>query len=200
MLQGSLFGRAESRKTFNVEANLLSERLSERSKVYRATQRKLAFIAITALAAGLTLPGLAGFRRAASSSAAVSGSREAAAQKELSALKASQESATPKLAEHHLVETMRSQSSEFLGHLTLVLNAVPPGMACSAVKADVLGGTLTLSVHADSDSYASTSAFVRRASEGPRVKSALLVATRNSDVIQSGGVGFEFVKKAVVGR
>ncbi len=198
MIQGNMFGRVESKKTINVEANLLAERLAGRQRIIRRAQQKLALIGLASLGAALTVPGLADLR---SGTAAVAIRERAAVQKlaaQMRDIKAAHEASVPKLAERAMAQRLRAQAKAYLGQLTFVLNTVPPSVAVSSVKSEVMGGAATLTCQAEAESFEAMREFVGKASGGPRVESAVLVSSRKSDQLASGGVSFDYVKKVVV--
>ena len=199
MLQGSLFGRAEAKKTINVEANLLAERNARRLRAVRQVQQRLILIGITAaLSIGL-LPTLYGWRTSGVASATAAQLKVSALSKVLSGIKAEHEASVPKVADEEIIALTRKQSEALMGQIFLLLNSAPKGVAVSSIKADVIGGTATISCNADAEGFDPMREFLGKAGEGPRVESTVLLSSRRSESLASSGVSFDFVKKVGVG-
>lgn len=195
-----MFGRAETRRTIDVEANLLTERLSEHSRLVRVAHRKLLVIGLSMFVAGALLPSIYGLRAACAKAVAIHEAKAGNLAKTLSTLQADHAMSVPRIDEHELSRTMRLQATRLLGQLSLVLNSVPKNAACSSVKADVMAGEMTLVISADANGFEAMREFVLKASEGPNTTSAILVSTKRSEALGTGSVSFDFVKKARVGN
>lgn len=199
MFPASLFGRVDSRREIPIEANLLSERLKERALALRTLRRRALALVLSVAVAGLLVPTLWGIRGAFRDAAA---RREAELRKvsaRLEALSAEHARSAPRIGAETLSRTMRAHASSLLGQLTLFLNGVPKSVACSSVRAEVLGGVMTATMQADAVDFEGMRQFVSASSDGPGTLSAVLVSTKRSDVLARAGVSFEFVKKVEVG-
>jgi hypothetical protein len=200
MLQGSLFGRAEGKRTINVHANLLGERLGERQAIALQVRRRLLMIAVTGAIAGLSLPGLFNLRAANAAQEAASGRTLSALESQLASLAEARDAAAPRIERSVLISRLASQCRLVLGQIAVCLNAVPATVACSIVKAEVNGGDLTIKVAAEAESFDEAQRFAKAASAGPQVKSALILSSKHSDALSPNGVAFEFLKRVWVGQ
>jgi hypothetical protein len=199
MLQGSLFGRAEGKRTINVQANLLSERLQERKAVVISAQRKLIFVAVSVALGSVAVPWLLSVRGDWARKAQVAGAKTSGLSAELDKLRSSREQAVPQINESDMASMLQRRTHAFLGQVSYVLNGVSPSMACSSVRAEVAGGEASIVFRADAADVDAVRQFVSKTAGGPGSKSAALTATRKSDVLGPTGVSFDFVKRAQVG-
>lgn len=198
MLQESLFGRVEPKRRFDVEANLLSERQSAQLRLMRRSRRSLAFLAASVTVISLVLPGLYQWQLSAAGKADRHAKTASSLTQELKALSEERDVSVPKIADSEMVAIMQAQSGLLMDQIILVLNATPGSAAISTLKADMLGGELTISCSAEAERFESMREFLSRAATGPKAKSTVLSSSRRSEVLGSDGVAFDFVKKVGV--
>ena len=200
MLQESLFGRVEPKRTFNVEANLLSERQLVQLRVVRKARRGIAFLSASLVLGAAALPAVYQWQINAGARARAASKTVAALERQLSALGAERDASVPRIADSEMVAIMGRQSKKFIEQLILVLNATPSSASISGLKADVMGGELTLSCSAEAERFESMREFLAKAATGPDATSTVLASSRRSETLGEDGVAFDFVKKAKVGE
>jgi len=200
VLHETLFGRAEHKKTINVEANLLAERHSSKLKVAQVARKRLAFVAASLAFGCVILPLLFRWQARSATVAASVASKEADLAKRLSALGSERDASVPKIADTEMVQIMRSQSDALLGQMILVLNSVPRSAVISSLRTEIIGGTVTMSCTAEADRFEGMREFLALAAKGPRAESTVLSSSKRSETLGKDGVQFQFVKKARVGQ
>ncbi len=181
-----------------MEANLLSERLFARERVYERSRRVLFGMAFLLAFALVVLPAVYGRQKEAARQAIEAGQKAAVMARELEGLSPAVEAATPHIAHQEMLDTERRRSALFLGHVAGLLNTVPTKMALSRVRADIIGGEMTLRGKADAEDFATAQYFVEQAAADESADDALLISTRRNDALAVGGVTFEFIKKVVL--
>ncbi|MCB8932593.1 MAG: hypothetical protein M9921_06750 [Fimbriimonadaceae bacterium] len=192
----SSLGRAQrSTKTINVEANLLSERLTERARIAESSRNRLIGLGLSLALFLLAAPPLYRYQGAATRAAHNAQAKADQSAEQRAALEKKVEEAQPKLEESELMDRLQKQSNGVVDQLVGVLNAVPAGVALSGVKVDVMGGTLTFQCTAEAESFEQAQAFLANARSAPGSKDAFLSSARQSAQIAPTGVGFDLIKK-----
>lgn len=191
-------GALESR-TINVEANLLAARLGERERIVEGSRRRLAVILLTVVAGGLALPPLFRLQNKAKLNALHAQQRVAALAANMTSLSQAQTAVQPKLAIEEMRAYVKLQARTYLGHLFLVMNAVPKSVVLGNLKGELMGGELKITGQADAEDYGAARNFVSNAGEGPNVQDTVLSTTRRSDTLGPAGVSFDFIKRVKTG-
>lgn len=200
MVDASSSGRAAPKiKSIDVRANLLSQRLAERLKMFQAVRARLYLIAAIVLAGSLLLPWLYGIQARASQSAAGLIAERTKLQKTLDELQVKADQIEPELKRQQMIAKCVARSTVFIGEFIKVMNAVSPELAMNNLKGEVVGGELKLSTRADAETFAAVENYVRSASQGAAPKDAGITSTKRSDTLRKGGINFEFTKKVQIG-
>jgi hypothetical protein len=195
MLEASTSGPAQLRhKTINAEVNLLSEWQRKRDEVVEQITRMAIALTLVALLALGSLPFL--LRAFVASGARLADAQTTLNDKTLTAsrLDMQKRSATPRLDQDAMHESVVREAKQFLGQTLLVMNAAEPGMAFQSVTASVVSGELTINCKADAETNAVVQNFMAHAKEGSSVHSYLLVNTQKNPVLGNDGVSFEYSK------
>lgn len=201
MVDVSTPGRAQPKtRTINVEANLLSERLIERTRLLDAMSRK-AFWGVGILVFALmVLPTAYRMQRDLGKRAAALAIEAGTLQRNLANKQAIVESSKPAVEDSRMISDTRSFSSNLLEQTLTVLNASDSDMVFSSIKIEVLGGDMKLSGRADAKSYRVARDFVTRLANAKGTKSAVLKQWRLNEEFGPNGVAFEVDRVAGVGR
>ncbi len=201
MVDVSTPGRAQPKtRTINVEANLLSERLIERTRLLDAMSRK-AFWGVGILVFALmVLPTAYRMQRDLGKRAAALAIEAGTLQRNLANKQAIVESSKPAVEDSRMISDTRTFSSNLLEQTLTVLNASDSDMVFSSIKIEVLGGDMKLSGRADAKSYRVARDFVTRLANAKGTKSAVLKQWRLNEEFGPNGVAFEVDRVAGVGR
>lgn len=201
MVDVSTPGRAQPKtRTINVEANLLSERLIERTRLLDAMSRK-AFWGVGILVFALmVLPTAYRMQRDLGNRAAALAIEAGTLQRNLANKQAIVESSKPAVEDSRMISDTRTFSSNLLEQTLTVLNASDSDMVFSSIKIEVLGGDMKLSGRADAKSYRVARDFVTRLANAKGTKSAVLKQWRLNEEFGPNGVAFEVDRVAGVGR
>lgn len=195
-MDSNTLGRASrSTKSINVEANLLAERLAERSRIAESSRRKLVVLVGATLLCIVAGPSLVRYQSEAARTQGKAQVRADQMSKRRTELEQQVEEAQPKLKESELMGGLRGQSEGVLQQLTGLLNAVPAGVALNGVKLDVVGGAMTFQCSAEAESFEQAQAFLANVRSEPGSKDAFLSSARQSALISPTGVGFDLIKK-----
>lgn len=196
MLDASSLGRAQPKtKTINVEANLLSERIAERTRTGESSRTRLFGIGLVLTVLFLVGPALYRLQSAAGVRASTAKAVAAKLDTQLAELERRAESAQPTVDDDAIVQSLRSADQRFLAHCVATLNSVTSGVAISGVRAEVSSGALIIKVAADAESFEQAQAFLANVKEGRRVKEAFLGSARASTTLGNGGFGFDLQAK-----
>ncbi len=177
-------------RSVNVELNLLAERSEEVSRLTSEMRRWGAFLLAVLFLGGSAL--LASFAYLGEASERLANSRKANAnlsveEQEISAKAAL---AATRLSTNSALETARKNMARLLGISLGALNQVPPTIALSKIRVEVLGGRLTLTGTADAETLRDAQQFITDL-KGQGLEAVMTSAKRN-DYLGPGGVGFEF--------
>ena len=201
MFDVSSHGRvAPKTKTINVNANLLSQRLAEREQIREWVRKRLMFIAVCVVVAFVVLPPL---HRAQINAAAVSAQlkkQQAIVAKQLEALQAQQKDVKPVVDNEHLLNSVRKNSHEFLGHMLLFLDNVSPSISLSGLSATVGADGVELSTTADAVNYRAAQDFIEGCEHSPGVLGTYVKQMRNNTSVAEDGVSFDISQKVKVGQ
>lgn len=199
MLQENLFGRADQKRTFNVEANLLKQRNGEIERIVRANRKRAMLIAASLVASSFVLPPLYAWQasQAAYKNKAIQRSQDLT--KELESLGAMRDASVPRVADSELVGTMRGQNLRFLGLSVGLLNATPSGASVLSFKAEASGGEATSRLSVEAESFSALKSMLESVGKLPNTLSTVLSSSRHSEVMGPSGVAFEFVYKGGLG-
>lgn len=201
MLETNSLGRAHPKpKSIDVEANLLTEWLVERSTLAARITRRLTLLLGVIAFGAVCLPildsELSHVQARGTALAKTSGDLD----QRLRALQGESSEAKPRLEHEQMLKASRERLQGTLGQLALVFNSAAPGVAISSAKVEILAGEMTISCHADATASASGREFVDKASKGPDTLSAIQSSSHRSDLLGKQGVTFEFVKRIKVGE
>lgn len=201
MVDVSTSGRAQPKtRTINVEANLLSERLIERSRLLDALSRK-AFWGIGILVFALmVLPTAYRVQYRLGKRAAVLAVEANTLQRNLANKQAIVESSKPAVEDSRMISDTRIFSANLLDQMLAVMNASDSDMVFSSIKVEVLGGEMKLSGRADAKSYRVARDFVTRIAKAEGTKTAVLKQWRINEEFGPNGVAFEVDRTAGVGK
>lgn len=201
MVEASSPGRVSPKiKSIDVDANLLSERITERERHLEALSRRgLAGFGVLVFAI-VALPTSYGLQGKMAERAHAVATREADAAKRLADRKAVLAALQPKMQSTAMLATIRGYSGDFLKQFASFTNSANSRMVFSGVKAEVNGGQVRLSGRADAESYGAAREFVDRLAKLPQTKSAELKQWRQNDEFAEGGVAFEVERVAEVGK
>lgn len=194
------FGQQPKTRSLDLEANLLAERIQERQAVFAASKKALALILLLVFASVLILPYLAGKVATKRADYLKANKRALALAAQLQEAKAAKDAASQTLVFNNMLNETKARAETFCGRIILLLNLVPPNVALSTMKAEVLGGELQIRSVADAESLSGARSFVQQAANIPASKDSLLVSAKRNDTLADGGVGFEFIHRAQVGR
>ncbi len=201
MLEASSPGRGLPKtKSINVEANILDGWLRERNRLVDRVTRRVLGIIIVLLIGCATLPKLWSMYSVAKGKDAVASKTLATIATRLNATQKASADAQPILDQDSMLQESRKKMELAVDHVLLILNAAPSNVAIASLKAEVMGGELTIQCKADAAGSDSGRAFVDEASKGPSTLSALQAFTRSSDVFGDKSIAFNFVKRVKVGN
>lgn len=196
MLDASSLGRAQPKtKTINVEANLLSERIAERSRIAEGSRTRLLGIGLVLTVLFLVGPAL---YRLQSGAAVRAGSAQAVASKldaQLAELERRAENAQPTVDDDAIVQSLKSADQRFISHCVATLNSVTSGVAVSGLRAEVTSDVLVIKVAADAESFEQAQAFLANVKAGRRVQEVFLGSARASGTLGENGFGFDLQAK-----
>lgn len=196
MLQESLFGRADPKRTFNVEANLLKQRNGEIERIVRSNRKRAILIAASLAASTFILPPLYAWQAGQMASHSKAAQRVDTLTKELQSLGAMRDASVPKVADSELVGTMRRQNLLFLGQTVGLLNATPSGASIQSYRTEASGGEATSRCTVEAESFSALKSMLESAGKLPNTLSTVLSSSRHSEAMGPSGVAFEFVRKA----
>lgn len=199
MTEVSSSGRAAPKiKSIDVQANLLSQRLADRERLWRASRRKLFAIgAVVTIAAG-SLPSLYTSAAAASLKAAKAEKTAATVKGLLTKTREAAKVAEPKIQSFEMLQGSKKYARAFLAQVVATLNAPSDRVALSGLRAEVIGGDMKVSARADAEDYAAAEEFLAKARQGARPEDVGFNWTRRSDLLKLGGTSFELSRKVVL--
>lgn len=194
----SLSGHARhEHRSVNVELNLLTERLRERKRLAEQTRKwTLALLGSLALS-GMVVLGLIDWYRDTKADVERLKTKVNQLAEPAAALKARAEVAGRQLDVSAMLGASSQNNDRFMTALVSALNSIPPTVAISRLHAEVIGGTLTVTGGADSESLRDAQELVISLKRGQG--EAVLTSARRNDYLGPGGVGFEFILKTKVG-
>lgn len=199
MLDANLHGRvAHKSKSINVEANLLSQRNTEREKVRAAARRHMLLLGITAVVLAAGLPPVLRYKSGAARTYALLKKQETEVNGRIVAYQKAQDSAKPELQGAQVTAGARKYDQEFLGQVTLLLNAVTPNMTLTFFRANVDTSGFSINIQADATSFDAASDFISLAGKGPNVIDTQVSSERANPAVGPNGVTISLVKKLKV--
>ncbi|HEY3779772.1 MAG TPA: hypothetical protein VGL56_01720 [Fimbriimonadaceae bacterium] len=187
----SLHGRvAPKSKSINVEANLLAERLQNRTRLREQVRKRLVsyFVGITVVA--IVLPPLHRMyiKTAADYKAAISGDKLLTAK--LNGVQKQQDSVAPVLQDKKTLDSLHNHAREYLGRLILFFNNVSPEVSLSSLTVQWKEQKMDFNIQAQAISYKAAADFVSQTGKSPEAKQTTL-STMNSDTSMGpDGVNF----------
>jgi Tfp pilus assembly protein PilN len=201
VVEASSSGRAAPKiKSINVQANLLSQRLTERATLAKvATARVFALVAIVGVA-GAVLPVLYGKVSAAQVRASTLEKQLASLKTDVAKAREQSQVALPKIQRIEILQRTMHYDLGFISHLLQVLGSASDDMVIRSIKGEVQGGEMTISAQAESESFEAAQAFLARARQGALAEHVSLNSTRKSDSLGTSGLSFELLKKVTVGQ
>ena len=102
---------------------------------------------------------------------------------------------TSKLAEKTSLDQSRKGTKECLAQIMLFFNRATPELSFQSVKADILGGQLTIDAKADGETYGAVGDFVTKTSKGLNVANTVLGSAHSNIAFGPRGVSFELTTK-----
>lgn len=201
MVEASSPGRVSPKiKSIDVEANLLSERMSERERLLDALSRKgLAALALLVFTV-FVLPAAYQIQSRMAAKEKTIAVEESTVARKLSDLKTQLAGVQPGIQDNQMLDLSRTYSGNFLSQITALLESSSSRMVFSGLKCEVLGGDLKVSAKAQAESYADARVFVDKSAKLPKTKSAVLKQWRQDAEFATSGVAFEVERVAEVGK
>lgn len=187
----SLHGRvAPKSKSINVEANLLAERLQNRTRTREQMRKRFVsyFVGVTMVA--IVLPPLHRLYEKTAARYKVSIAADKLLSTQLSALQKQQDSVKPVMQDKQTLDSLHRHAHEYLGHLTLFLNNVSPEVSLSNFTVQWKDKSMEFNIQAQSVSYKEAADFVALTGKSPNATQTTL-STMNSDATMGpDGVNF----------
>lgn len=201
MFDASTAGRAQQpkSKTINVEANLMAQRLIERRTLVEANRRRVVILGSILFSSMLSLPAIFSWMNAANNAAASAAKREGQLLTRINEMKAKQDSARPVIQESQLLEVVENRSNTYLGRIAQFINCVEPDMALTAMKVEVVAGTMKITATSEAESYDVYKKFVSRCQEAVGMDNVFPRSVKASNILGSKGVVFDIEHKTKVG-
>lgn len=196
----TLSGRAapDSEKRIDVDANLLGEWLSERSRLHRGFRSRALGILAIAIVGSWGVGALAQSKAAISKRAAPVAQRLKAVEADYAAI-APDSNGDSAAAISTMLDETKKKGDAFVGQIIAMMNSAPPTIALSSLKADILGGEEKLTGQADAETFYAANEFIQHNNSPEKGMNATQISTSRSDVLAPGGVSFQFVKSMRVG-
>lgn len=201
MFDANTAGRATQlkSKTINVEANLMAQRLIERRVLIDGNRRRVVILAVLLFSSMLSLPAIFSWMSSTSRAAAASISRESQLRKQITDMKAKQDTARPVIQESQLLGLVGIRSNSYLGRVAQFLNCVEPDMALTTMKIEVLAGNMKITATAEAEDYDVYKKFVARCQEAVGMDNVFPRSVKASSILGPKGVVFDIEHKTKVG-
>ena len=187
----SLHGRvAPKSKSINVEANLLAERLQNRTRLREEMRKRFVtyFVGVTLVA--IVLPPLHRFYEKTDAQYKVAIAGDNLLSTKLSTVQKQQDSVKPVIQDKQTLDSLHRHAQEYLGHLTLFLNNVSPEVSLSTLSVQWKDKLMDFNIQAQSVSYKEAADFVALTGKSPNATQTTL-STMNSDTTMGpDGVNF----------
>lgn len=201
MLEANTSGRAAHKiKSINVHANLLSQRLAERSRLSKAALGKMVGLGVVIVLSSATLPLLYGAAMRTRAASAAAEAALASLKTEVAKAREASKLAAPRIMTREILSKTQRYGGQFLGQVLMVMASVSRGMVLKGLKAEVNGGEVTITAQAEAENFTAAQSFLDQARVGSAPGSAGFNSTRQSNLLGKAGLSFEFVKKASVGQ
>ena len=200
MSAATLSGReAPSEKRLDVEANLLEEWLAERGKTRRQVLSRVFGLALMLAFFVWAVARINGYRSAISDRREALALRSQAVEKDYARL-ASANRGIGQREVDAVVESAEANADAYMGSVISLMNSAPGTVAFSSLAANVTEGEITITGRADARNFRDAHNFVQVNTDPSRGIETVQLSTVPSAVFAPGGIGFEFSKKARVGR
>ena len=201
MLDASSHGRvAPKSKSINVEANLLSQRIEERTSIRSEIRKRLAIASIALLIVLIGFPPVYRFHSAETKAYKEVADRDKLLAAQLETLKKTQEQLQPILNDQNLFKSIKSHGNEVLGQLVLFLNNASPHLSLTSISTTVKDGKIEIAANAMATSYMVAADFIKESAKGPNSDGTELGTMGNNPVLGPEGVTFNLTKKIRVSK
>jgi hypothetical protein len=196
----TLSGReAPSTKRIDVEANLLEQWILERRDTKKQIQQRI-FVLVGIVGLGFWgASGLNHWRAGVAVKQAPVAQRLKAVQGQYAEIVPAT-GGTSDAEIRKMADVSKSHAEAYMGQVVALMNSASASMALSSLKVDVLGGEVKLTGQADAETYYTANEFIQRNNDASKGMNATQISTSGSDLLATGGVSFQFVKKVRIAQ
>lgn len=199
MVDANLTGLGSAKnRSINVEVNLLSEWSSSRASLRVQIQRQIFILAAVCVAGLITLPVVSAWRSQVFEATNAVVINRAAALKEQATLARTVAEVTPSIDFAEMRKNCNKYRNSLFQESFKFIHATPASVRFESLKVEVNGGEISFKVVANAQTAAEGRRFVEAAGKGRNVSASNQSAIRQSQVLGSDGVVFDYLKKVKV--